>query len=60
MVLCLRGEHEYKSLKISQFNFGSDQGGHFVVYMENDSEKRSGTYKEKEGDNKLVKHYANT
>ena len=28
--------------------------------MENGSEKRSGTYKEKEGDNNLVKHYANT
>lgn len=59
-VLCLRGGHEHKSLNISQFNFGSDQGGDFVVYTENGSEKRSGTYKEKAGDNKLVKHYANT
>ena len=31
-VLCLRGGREHKSLKISQFNFGSDQGGDFVVY----------------------------
>ena len=59
-VLCLRGGHEHKSLKISQFNFGSDQGGDFVVYTENGSRNRSGTYKDKAGDNKVVKHYANT
>ena len=39
-VLCLRGGHEHKSLKISQFNFGSDQRGDFVVYMENGSKTR--------------------
>ena len=59
-VLCLRGGCEHKSLKISQFNFDSDRGGDFVVYTENGSKNHSGTYKEKAGDNKLVKHYANT
>ena len=59
-VLCLRGGREHKSLKISQFNFSSDQGGDFVVYTENGSKNRSGTYKEKAGDNKVVKDYANT
>ena len=39
-VLCLRGGREHKSLKISQFNFGSDQRGDFVVYMENGSKTR--------------------
>ena len=58
-VLCLRGGQEHKSLKISVFNFGSDQGD-FVVYTENGSKNHSGTYKEKAGDNKVVKHYANT
>ena len=55
-VLCLRERREHKSL----FNFGSDQGGDFVVYTENVSKNRSGTYKKKAGDNKVVKHYANT
>ena len=59
-VLCLRGGHEHRSLKISQFNFGSDQEGDFVVYTENGSKNRSGTYKDETGDNKVVKHYANT
>ena len=59
-VLCLREGREHESLKISQFNFGSDQGGDFVVYTENVSKNPSGTYKEKAGDNKVVKHYANT
>ena len=59
-VLCLRGGREHKSLKISQFNFSSDQGGDFVVYTENGSKNRSGTYKEKAGENKVAKDYANT
>ena len=58
-VLCLQGGREQKSLKIAQFMFGSDQG-EFVVYTENGSKNHSGTYKEKAGDNKIIKHYANS
>ena len=59
-VLCLRGGREHKSLKISQFNFGSDQGD-FVVYMENGSKTvQEHTRRRQVHDNKVVKHYANT
>ena len=57
-VLCLRGGQEHKNLKISQFTFGSDQGGQYVQYAENGSKNRSGTYKEKSDQNKIVKHYS--
>jgi len=58
-MLCLRGGKEHKELKFSQFSFGEDSSGSFVVYTENGSKNRSGSYKEKAGDNKVVKHYAN-
>ncbi len=58
-VLCLRGGREHKALKISQLTFGSDDDGEYVVYAENGSKNRSGTYKDKPGSNKVIKHYAN-
>ena len=58
-VLCLRGGREHKQLKLSQFTFGLDEVGEFVVYEENGSKNRSGSYKEKADSNKIVKHYAN-
>ena len=58
-VLCLRGGREHKSLKVSQFAFRSDEGGEYVLYTENDSKNRSGTYKDNAGQNKVVKHYSN-
>ena len=59
-VLCLRGGQEHKNLKLSQFSFGSDHGGDYVVYTENRSKNRSGSYKEKPEQNKVVKHYSNS
>ena len=56
--LCLRGGREHKLLKLSQFTFGTDEGGDYVVYTENGSKNRSGSYKDKPDDNKVVKHYA--
>ena len=58
-VLCLRGGREHKSLKISQFTLGSDGDGDYVIYTENGSKDRSGSYKERADKNKVVKHYAN-
>ena len=40
-------------------NFHSDEVGQFVVYEENGSKDRSGSYKDKADSNKFVKHYAN-
>lgn len=57
-VLCLRGGREHKTLKISQFNFHSDEGGDYVVYQENGSKNRSGSYKDRAENNKIIKHYA--
>ena len=54
----LTGGIEHRQLKISQFQFGRDEGGEFVVYMENGSKNHSGSYNDK-GENKVVKHYAN-
>ena len=55
--MCLRGGREHKALKLSQFVFGSDAGGDFVVYTENGSKNRSGSYKDRP-DDKVIKHYA--
>ena len=46
-------------MKVSQFTFGSDEGGEYVLYTENGSKNRSGTYKDNAGQNKVVKHYSN-
>ena len=54
----IRGGREHKLLKLSQFTFGTDEGGDYVVYTENGSKNRSGSYKDKPDDNKVVKHYA--
>ena len=56
-ILCLRGGREHKDLKVAQLTFGEDSGGEFVVYTENGSKNRSGSYKNS-GDNKIVKQYA--
>lgn len=56
-VLCLRGR-EHKTLKISHFNFHSDEGGDYVVYQENGSKNPSGSYKDRAENNKIIKHYA--
>ena len=56
--MCLRGGREHKALKLSQFTFGTDDGGDYVVYTENGSKNRSGSYKDKPDDNKVIKHYA--
>ena len=58
--MCLRGGHEHKVLKLSQFTFGTDEGGDYVVYTENSSKNRSGSYKDKPDDNKVIKHYADS
>ena len=55
-VLCLRGSREHKGLKISQFTFGREGDREFVVYTENGSKNRSGSYKDKAG-NKIIKHF---
>ena len=47
-------------LKLSQFTIHSEESGEFVVYKENGSKNRSGTYKEKADSNKIVKHYADS
>ncbi len=57
-VLCLRGGTEHKLLKIGQFSFGSDDGVERVIYTENGSKNRSGSYKDSAGDNKIIKQYA--
>ena len=59
-VLCLRGGREHKMLKLSQFTIHSEESGEFVVYKENGSKNRSGTYKEKAYSNKIVTHYADS
>ena len=59
-MLCLRGGKEHKDLKFSQFSFGEDSGGEYVVYTENGSKNRSGSYKDKACENKVVKHYADS
>ena len=56
----LRGGREHKMLKLSQFTIHSEESGEFVVYKENGSKNRSGTYKEKADSNKIVKHYADS
>lgn len=56
-ILCLRGGEEHQKLKISQFRFDSDEGGEYVVFTENGSKNRNGSYKDK-ADNKIVKQYA--
>ena len=58
--LCLRGGREHRALKLSQFTFGTDDGGDYVVYTENGSKNRSGSYKDKPDDNKVIKHYADS
>lgn len=45
--LCLCGGAEHCELKVSQFDFGSDQDGEFVVYTENGSKNHCGSYKDK-------------
>ena len=35
-------------------------GGNYVVYTENGSKNRSGSYKDKPDDNKVIKHYADS
>lgn len=49
--LCLRGGHEHYNLKLSQFQFGyeviEDNLRDYVVYTENGSKNRSGSYKDK-------------
>lgn len=55
--LCLRGGREHKALKLSQFTSGSDEG-EYIVYTENGSKNKSGTYKDKADQNKVIKHYA--
>ena len=52
-ILCLRGGEEHRKLKISQFQFDSDEGGEYVVFTENGSKNSSGSYKDK-ADNKIV------
>ena len=59
-VYCLRGGREHKALKISQFTSGSDDEGNYIIYTENGSKNRSGTYRDKPGSNKVIKHYANS
>ena len=56
-ILCLRGGREHKDLKLAQLTFGQDSRGEFVVYTENGSKNRSGSYKNP-ADNKIVKQYA--
>ena len=56
-ILCLRGGEEHRRLKLSQFEFGSDEGGDYVVFVENGSKNRSGSYKDK-AENKIIKQYA--
>ena len=57
-VLCLHGGREHRMLKLSQFTFGSDQLGEFVVYVENGSKNCSGSYKDKADSNKVIRHYS--
>ena len=56
--LCLRGGREHKALKLSQFTSGCDEGGEYIVYTENGSKNKSGIYKDKPDQNKVIKHYA--
>ena len=60
-ILCLRGGREHYTLKLSQFQFGSDEFNgevkEYVVYTENGSKNRSGSYRDKTP-NKVVQHYA--
>ena len=58
--LCLGGGREHRALKLSQFTFGTDDGGDYIVYTENGSKNRSGSYKDKPDDNKVIKHYADS
>ena len=44
--MCLRGGREHKALKLFQFTSGTDDGGDYVVYTENGSKNRSGSYKD--------------
>lgn len=43
---------------MSQFTFGTDEGGGYVVYTTNGSKNQSGSYKT--DDNKVIKHYADS
>ena len=58
--LCLRDGREHYNLKLSQFQFGyeeiEDNLRDYVVYTENGSKNRSGSYKDKTP-NKVVCHY---
>ena len=61
-MLCLHGGREHWGLKLSQFEFGDEKDANgevtsYVVYSENGSKNRSGSYKDKTP-NKIVKHYA--
>ena len=61
-VLCLSGGRKHWGLKLSQFEFGDEKDANgevtsYVVYSENGSKNRSGSYKDKTP-NKIVKHYA--
>ena len=58
--MCLRGGREHKVLKLSQFTFGTDEGGDYIVYTENGSKNRSRSCKDKPEDNKVIKHYADS
>jgi len=40
-----------------QFQFGKDEGGDYIVFIENGSKNCSGNYKDK-ADNKVIKQYA--
>lgn len=61
---CLRGGREHEMLKLKQFKFGTEGSAcaerkvDFVVYTENGSKNRSGSYKDR-GEAKEVKHFAN-
>ena len=55
---CLRGGREHEMLKLSQFQFGTERMFEFVVYTENGSKNRSGSYKDC-SEAKVVKHFAN-
>ena len=58
-VLCLRGGHEHKDLKLSLFSFGKEGDREFLAYTGNGSKNRSGRYKGK-AENKIIKHFSDS
>ena len=57
-VLCLRGR-AHKDLKLSQFSFEKEGDREFLVYTENGSKNRCGSYKDK-AENKIMKHFSDS